>query len=247
MHPLIYLPLLLLLGNTLSSAETKEKPSRHVRFLAMGEAPPFRQEIRDGVRYELDPLPGSLPPTELILESGEAVKPRLGMITQRVKTPGGSTPLVARRAGDSGTSDVWARIEMPDAGDYLVYLFRNPAGKTWNDVMSKVVPDGDGTPAGNVRITNLFPQTVTIVWGKEVVSLERGVSILRKAIPNAETPFQILAADSSGKLKSYHSSGVSQNVGERVWITIYRADGITPRRPLKVSILKEPVVKEPER
>ena len=38
-------------------AEPESKPARHARFFAVGESPPFRQEIRDGVRYELDPPP----------------------------------------------------------------------------------------------------------------------------------------------------------------------------------------------
>jgi hypothetical protein len=49
----------LFLGITIASAEEKPKPAeRHVRFLAVGEIPPFRQEIRDDVRYELEPREG---------------------------------------------------------------------------------------------------------------------------------------------------------------------------------------------
>ena len=35
---------------------------RELRLLPVGDMPPFRQEIRDGVRYELEPDPGSEPP-----------------------------------------------------------------------------------------------------------------------------------------------------------------------------------------
>ena len=35
------------------------RPPRHLRVLAVGESPPYRQEVRDGVRYEMPPPPGS--------------------------------------------------------------------------------------------------------------------------------------------------------------------------------------------
>ncbi|MEM9237940.1 MAG: hypothetical protein AAGB14_14295, partial [Verrucomicrobiota bacterium] len=63
-----FLFLLLMLPGSLTWAEEGEEtkpPPRQMRLLTVGERPPFRQEIRDGVRYELPPPPGSLPPVEL--------------------------------------------------------------------------------------------------------------------------------------------------------------------------------------
>ena len=244
------LPALLLFLSTFLSGETREKTSRHFRMLAVGETPPFRQEIRDGVRYELEPPPGSLPPPVVFpdggTKSGNAVDLRLGMITERVKVPQGAAPLVLRRERDGRAPGGWLNVGMPETGDFMIYLFRNPSMKTWDGAMGLVVPDGAGTPAGSLRITNLFPQAVRVVLGKEAIKLEKGGSILRKAEPGAESPFRILASDSSGKMICYYSGGVMQNAGERGWVTIYRADGASPRRPLKVSILREPVTKDPE-
>jgi hypothetical protein len=226
------------------SAQQEKSPPRHARFLALGESPPFRQEIRDGVRYELDPPPGSVPPREIVVgfggeeETAAELPLRLGFITGRVEVPAGEGT-IGLRGGDGAP---WVTVKRPASGDFMVYLFRGTGAKTWNEVSSLVVADGSGTPAGKVRITNLFPQSVRVVWGTEASVLGSGKSMLRDARPGSEVAFQILVRDEAGGLRRYFSGGVNQNPGERGWLTIYRADGESPRRPLKVSMLREPVV-----
>lgn len=226
-------------------AQSAEKPARHARFLAVGESPPFRQEIRDGIRYELEPPPGSVPPRELVPgfgdEVAEAVTLRLGVISAPVKVPAGEGNLTLRRGGEAPDTTPWLGVKRPESGDFLVYLFRAPGKPAWDDAVGLVVPDGAGTPAGTVRITNLFPQAVRVAWGNEGLMLTPGKSILRTLEPGAEHPFQILVPDASGAMKRYFSGTVTQNTGERGFVTIYRADGPSPRRPLKVLMLREPV------
>jgi hypothetical protein len=60
--------LLFLLPLLAGLAAAQEAPTASLRLLALGELPPFRQEIRDGVRRELDPPAGSVPPR--MLEAG---------------------------------------------------------------------------------------------------------------------------------------------------------------------------------
>lgn len=240
----------LLAALPLAAAPEGKPAARHVRLLALGESPPFRQEIRDNVRYELDPPKGSIPPREVTVGSGESVSEpmalRLGQITAPVKVTAGVGALAIRRSDDPSDSKPWLSVKPPETGDFLVYVFRDPNKKTWDDAVSLVVPDGDGTPAGTVRIANLFPLAVHVAWGGESLVLGPGKSILREAKPGAEIPFQILVPDESGALKRYYSGGVNQNQGERGFVTIYRADGFSPRRPVKVSMLREPVVAPPK-
>jgi hypothetical protein len=232
------------------AAEPEHKTDRHARFLALGESPPFRQEIRNGVRYELDVPADSIPPREVIpqcgKESAAAVALHLERISTPVAVPEGEGTLDLRRAGEAPDALPWLRINRPAAGDFLVLLWRDPAKKTWRDAVYLIVPDGPaGAPAGTVRIVNLFPQSIRVMWGDESQVLAAGKSIQRSVRPTAEIPFQILVPDRSGTMTRYYSGNVTQNRGELGLVTFYRADGTAPRRPVKVLALREPAPPAP--
>lgn len=231
-------------------ADPESKPVRHARFLAVGDSPPFRQEIRDGVRYEIDPPPDSIPPREVLPvcgnESATPVAIHLGRISAPVTVPQGAGTLDLRRPGTAPGAEPWVRFTRPETGDFLVLLWRNRTQGSWKYATSLIVPDGPaGAAADTARIVNLFPLAVRINWGRESLILPAGKSIQRSISPGADIPFQIVVSDSSSPMKRYFSSSVTQNHGERGWITIYRADGEAPRRPLKVAMLREPAPSEP--
>ena len=234
-------------------ADPEAQPVRYARFFAVGDSPPFRQEIRDGVRYEIDPPPDSIPPREIVpgfgKESAAAVVIHLGRISTPVAVPEGKGPLDLRRPGTAPGAEPWVRLNRPETGDFLVYLWRDRTQATWKNATSLIVPDGSaGAAADTARIVNLFPLAVRILWGHEALILPAGKSIQRTVIPGADVPFQILVPESSAapaSFKRYYASTITQNHGERGWITIYRADGEAPRRPLKVTTLREPVPPAP--
>lgn len=230
----------------LSTAPAEEPAAeipRHARFLAVGDSPPFRQEIRDGVRYELDPPPGSIPPREVVPgfagKPSEPVPLRLGRISPPVVVPAGEGPLLLQRAGDAPDALPWVSLKSPETGDFLVMLWRDPKSASWQRARSLVVAEA---PAGHARIVNLFPQPVRMLWGAESVLLPPGDAILRPIPQNKAVLLKILTADASGAMKRYYSGSVSANSAERCLVTTYRADGEAPRRPLKVSILREPAI-----
>jgi hypothetical protein len=227
-------------------AAPETKSGRHVRFLAVGDSPPFRQEIRDGVRYELDVPPDSIPPREVVpgfgKQSAAAAALRLGRISLPVSVPPGEGIVDLRRVGETPDAVPWLRIQRPESGDFLVLLWRNPTHKTWQDAISLSVPDGpDIAPAGHVRIVNLHPQAIRMTWGGKNLILPAAKMIQRAVKPGTQIPFQILVADSTASMKPYYSGTVTQNQGERGLVIIYRADGVAPRRPLQVAVLREPV------
>ena len=224
-----------------ATAEEAAAKVRHARFLAVGESPPFRQVIRDGVRYELEPPPGSIPPRNVLAGSGgkpsEPVPLRLGRIGPRVEVPAGEGTLQLWLADDdTDENPPWITLKRPVAGDFLVLLWRGPASESWNDVSSITLAE---TPAGMARIVNLFPLAINIEWGGKSLLLPAGRSILRPVPPDQPVSLRILARDAQGSMKRYYSGTVSSIEGERSLVTIYRADGAAPRRPLKVSVLRE--------
>ncbi|MCX6867419.1 MAG: hypothetical protein NTV46_14585, partial [Verrucomicrobia bacterium] len=202
------------------------------------------------VRYEIDPPPDSIPPREVVpafdKESAAAVAIHLGRISTPVSVPQGAGTLDLRRPGAAPGAEPWVRIIRPETGDFLVLLWRNRTQGSWKNASSLIVPDGPaGAAADTARIVNLFPLAVRVIFGRESVILPAGKSIQRSISPGTDIPFQIVITDSSAPMKRYFSSSVTQNHGERVWITIYRADGENPRRPLKVAMLREPALPDP--
>lgn len=219
---------------------------REVRFFPVGELPPFRQDVRDGVRYELEPPAGTIPPREVMLgfdgDQSEAVLLRLGQISEPLKVPNGSGPVLLKKREAAAEAEPWLRLTRPEAGDFLVILWRDAKGGTWEKVNSLVLPDDPvSAPAGSVRIINISPYPVRMVIGAEKILLDAGKSFKRTVPSGIEQPFQILLADTSGNLKTLHSSVITQNAGERSLVLVFRADGESPRRPVKVSVQREPV------
>jgi len=229
------------------AAQPAAKPMRQVRFLAVGDWPPFIQEIHDGVRYELDPPPGSIPPREVIPGFGkQTLKPvslHLGRISDPVELPAGAGELALRQGGGASPSTLWMRLDVPESGDFLIFLVRKSVNETWKNAASLIVPDGSTeAPTGIVRIINLFPHSIHLLWGSEELRLPAGGTILRAANPDADTTFQILASNEAGEMKRYYSGSVTQNQTERSIITIYQSNEEDSRRPVKVLMLREPML-----
>ena len=239
---------LFLLCGAIGNAVAKDKADtheRHVRFLAVGEAPPFRQEIREGVRYELEPPAGSIPPREVVCgfegDDTNTVKIRLGQISGALKVPPGKGPLILRQVGENGKSTPWLQFACPESGDFLVLLWRASPQATWAGVKSLVLPDNlTAAPASGVRVINLAPVDVGVVIGDEKLLLGAGRMIQRQLPEKSERVFEVKSDDDKGNLQRVYAGVISQNPGERGLVIVYRADGLTPRRPVKVSVLREP-------
>lgn len=231
------------------NAEQPEKPPRQVRFLPVGDLPPFRQEVRDGVRYELEPPPGSIPPREVMLgfggEEQQAAPLSLGRVSEPLKAPAGIGPLLVRRK-DAAEAEPWLKLERPETGDFLVLLWRDPAKGSWEQARSLVLPDSrEAAPAGQVRVINLSPVTVGVVFAGEKIALQAGKTYQRPIAVGKETDIQLGAVDAKGVLTRFHSGTIFQNPGERTLVVVYRADGVQPRRPLKAVIQREPLPPPP--
>ena len=232
-------------------AEAEHESVRKVRFLAVGELPPFRQAVRDGVRYELEPPAGSIPPREVLvgIEGGEpkATPLNLGRISEPLKAPAGIGPLLLKRRDAAHDAAPWLQLTCPESGDFLVVLWRDPKSSSWDKARSIVLPDDSlNSPSGGVQIINISPATVGITIGSEKLVLSAGKILRRKVTQGGEEAFQILLTDTSGSLRPLYSGVITQNPGERSMVLVYRADGESQRRPLKVSVLREPTPPLPQ-
>lgn len=232
--------LLFLLPLLAGFVTAQEAPTASLRLLALGELPPFRQEIRDGVRRELDPPVGSIPPRTL--EAGlpaaaekdakaPAFRLQLGMLglPAKVFPTEGKVKLRDPEQGD------WAEIPCPAGAKTLAVLWRK--GDSWKKPEVLALPDlaADHDPRV-FRFVNVSPQTVGLVFGEKRLQLESG-KVLSLALPDGAraVSVSVLFAGPGGALKPCFSGMAEPRKGSATQYFIHRADGESPRRPVNVT------------
>lgn len=217
--------------------------ARVLRLLPLGDSPPFRQEVRDGVRYELEPPPGSVPPRQLAwgdAESTATVRLNLGQVSEPLPIPVGAVPFILREPGEPAESArPWVRLTLPETGNLLALLWRD-ADVPWTQPRAMLLPEHlTAFPAGSLRVVNLTAAPVAMILGTERIPLTPGQVLVKPLAVGADVPLQLAYNDASGNVRRFHSSSVLLNEGERGQIFIHRADGERPRQPVKVVILSE--------
>ena len=83
------------------------------------------------------------------------------------------------------------------------------------------------------------------IWGGEKLILGARKIFTRTVPTGREHAFEVQLPDTNGILKRLHAGIILQNPGERTLVLIYFADGVGQRRPLKVSVHREPAPAAP--
>ena len=231
--------------STKTESPEKKRPPRNLRILPVGESPPYRQEIRDGVRYELPPPPGSVPPMEVSFVASETEKTgcilRMGMVSEAIPVQEGPAPVVLRN-GPTTAEDAppWITLNLPETGNALIVVWRSDQG--WAKPRWIVLGDGaEACPAGTVRVVNVSPARVALEAGPLPRLVVDSIKVGRVAVgASAGIPFRLFYQDvRSSEWKQFRNSGLAQGTGERTTFVVYRADGVAPVEPLKTVILRE--------
>jgi hypothetical protein len=247
------LPLLLFLL-AITSAPAQESPpaakpgttARTMRVLPLGEPPPFRQEVKNGVRQEQEPDARNIPPREVLLGKGETavtIRLNLGRATEAVKVPVGTAPVILNvkpaPADAKAAPKPWLTIPPLETGDLLALTWRDP-GKTWAQARVLVLPDSAAAfPAGNVRIVNLLPVEAALVLGADQVIVPAGTTLMR-AIPVAvDSAIRIAFKNATGQFEQFYDASIQLNPTDRAQVVVHRADGEKPRQPAKAIIFNE--------
>ena len=244
------LPLLLLLTLAGGLGQTPPPPSqpaaatRTLRLLPLGEPPPFRQEVRDGVRYELEQDANSIPPRQVVLTGDKAATPiplNLRRATAPLAVPTGTAPVVLAlpAAGAQAAPVPWLSVKLPETGDMLALVWRDPA-KPWSQPRTLVLPDSAAAfPAGKVRIVNLLPAAAAAIFGTERVLIPPGKTLLRAVAPGVDLGIQLAFQTATGEFQQFYSSSLLLHPNERAQVLLYRADGENPRQAVKTVIFNE--------
>lgn len=219
--------------------EEKVVPPRRLRVLTIGDAPPFRQEIREGVRHEMEAPPGSLPPYEVVV-AAEGVEPI--ELDLNLKEPSRAVvlPGVAVKARFQSGGALWHQVTVPEGQDYLAILWRDPKVGLWDKARSILVKDDASIAAGKVRFVNISPVEIAVILDAKKFIIKPGQTVVRQIGVTQGIPIQLAYADpASGAWKRYYSSALVQSRGERTTVVTYRADGEKPRSPIKMISMRE--------
>lgn len=229
---------------TESGGAGKAEPKHSVRFLPVGDAPPFRQEVRDGVRHELEPPAGSIPPREVMIETTpEETLPcrlRLGQTSQAVWLPPKLRSVTVK--ADGGRE--WLRCDLTEARDHLVVVWRDVARGSWLEPRHMVVAN-PGLGEGMLRVVNTTGSGFRIVVGAgtgrkdQVIAAGRQVVVATGA--GDGIPLQVFQA--GGAARPFYSTRMVMNPGERgiVLLYSYRAERLAGKLAAKVMLLRDRV------
>lgn len=234
------LSLLLVLTGLLHAEEAPAEAAKHgppMRLLALGEPPPFRQEVRGDRRVELDAEKGALPPHQISLAECPAVPLTLCQPAPLAHVPPAPTVTLLDKAA------TWTSLEIPEAlrtKPKLALFWRDP-GKTWDTPRNLLLDDSaEAFPAGQVRFVNLLPTTAAIKIGDTTQELAAGKVWLCPA-PAAGKALQIAFRASDGTWLPVHAATFEPaQAGMRMEVIVYRTDTTTARRPAKALVLRGP-------
>lgn len=212
-----------------------------LRLLALGEMPPFRQEIRDGVRRELDPPAGSIPPRTLEAPAPEAkaAPPVFRLILGSPSPAVTVTPVEGRVALSETGQGKWLEVPCPPASRTLAILWR--PGKSWDRPQVLALPELTAKyDPRSFRFVNVAPQAVGIVFGDKRLQLQSGRSIELVLPPEAKEATVTVMYSAEDGLKPCFSGAAQVREGSATQFFIHRADGEAARRPVAVTVVSGP-------
>jgi len=227
-------------------ALSQDNPQHRLRVLAVGDQPPFKQEVRDGARYEIAPPADLVPPRKLLIpfpvKQGEEkqkedmeMRLRLGQASAPLMMP---VPENRRVALNSDYSGKWLDIPLTPGNASLAIVWRK--GPKWTAANTVIVPDDAAARAeGNLHFSNVSAVNVGLEIEKEKIMLKPGMSYTRKLPADKMTPLQVSYFMPDGSNRLCHSAALEPCRGSYRRLVIYSADGARPRNPVKVLQLEE--------
>lgn len=228
----------------LGLAQGNDGPQGWLRLLAVGNSPPYREKVVKGVRMQIAPPQGSIPPRQLLIpgrkDSVQRVRLQFGVITPAKRTSKGTVPLKELGAGED--DEPWMKLKTGNGEASLAILFRHPK-KDWEAPRVLMLPDDLTThPEGAVRVVNASVYSMRVEVGKATpfVMTPGAVKVLRSAGNGVltNTPLKIFV-QIKGDWKQIYNAALNQAENERTNVVVYRSDGEKPRRPAAALVLRE--------
>ena len=231
-----------------SAASAQDNPPKHIRFLPLGELPAWKEELKDGVRKGLKPPPGSVPPEDTALLSGDQAIPfdmTLRAFTKML-TMAPTTPKLEIRKGKETAATPWLSTSRPPAAPLsLGVLFRDPATMSWDNPKMLLLPDDPSSfKAGEIRFVNVSDKTVLVKLGRSAFGIAPGKTA-SKPIKEGKTP--ILVGYLEGKAqKEIWQNEIKVLSNQRVQCFFYKAQNPKATGAVRFHFAPEPMPKLPK-
>jgi hypothetical protein len=234
--------LLLFLGLVLPatvSAQDEETSPQTLRILTLGDAPPFTQEVRDGVRYELDPPEGSVPPPKVTLH-GVSIEKGPPALFLPLGNPSADLTFVAGEDAKlvlkTEEGEEWLTTSVPTQKKSLLVVWRD-SSDDWSKPRHLFL--SDDAESDSVRILNLCSRNLGTFFGEQKVKLSPGEPVVLDSPEEEAANFAIVYPDKKGQAKPCLSTRLQKDATLSRQYFIYAADGKTSRIPVKVTALTE--------
>lgn len=249
-----------LLLTVLSSPLTgQDVPPKHFRFLPLGELPKWDDELvnddeRQGIRVGKEPPPGSVPPRDASILSGEAdlaIDLKLGSFTERV-TIDGETPTLTLKEGKVGAGVPWLNSRMPSSNLNLGVLYRDPQAMTWKQPkMLLLKDDATSFPAGKIRLANVSDRMILVQIGDpeakptpKIFGVPAGQAV-QKPLKVGKNQIRVGYLTARRTKQWIWQNEVVLQANQRLQTFFYKAQGKDPRQRVLFRFVPEPLPKLP--
>ena len=164
-------PVALILLSLSLSVFAQGASHKHMRFLPLGDLPPHRETIENGVRIQFPPALGTIPPKPTTLaidhKEGRDVPLRLKEFTEWSSinpTAGGVKLFQGKQIGGKP----WISSRFSSKSQSLGVLYADHQNKNWFNPKIITVPDDLSTfPAGSIRFVNVSHCSALVRFGNE--------------------------------------------------------------------------------
>ncbi|MGD9418967.1 MAG: hypothetical protein Q7R22_008495 [Verrucomicrobiota bacterium JB025] len=232
----------------------RELPVGWLRFMPVGEHPPFRQEVRNGARYELEAPHGARPPRHVTVGSGgeegtqfeEDATLILGRLSRFVSVVPGEARIVPKGAPAGDEGGPWHDLYVgAECRQWLAVMWRDERAGSWEKARHVLLPDDATSFApGSIRFINTTPVRVSVRLGDQVIGLEpRSATV--KRVGSGSVGLKVAVLDREGRWRKMYDGTVSQGTGDRTNVVVSVADGERPRKPVMVTTVRDRVPAPP--
>ena len=221
------------------SVLAQEASHKHMRFIPLGDLPPHRETIKNGVRIQFPPAPGTVPPkpTTLVIDpkEGRDVPLRLKEFTEWSSinpTAGGVRIFQGKQIGGKA----WISSSFSSKSQSLGVLYADHQNKNWFNPKMMLVPDDLSTfPPGSIRFVNVSHCSALVRFGNEKADVIAPGKVLLKKLKQGNHPVLVgyLAPSKNNAREVIFQNELMMKPKQRIQAFFYQARGENPRKAVK--------------
>lgn len=229
--------LLVSLLTSLVASAQEELPPKFLRYVALGQLPPWKEEILSDRRIQLPPEPGQMPPNEIWVNGGDysgiSRKLYLKRLTNYFSFDGEQTKLEIL---DKEGGAVWFGHPMPNASHTLAILFRDLNEMTWFKPVAKVVRDDlQAFPLGTMRLVNVSHMEVVVKVGEEAPVFIKPGESSHQTLQEGNNLVIVDVVGPGGETRTIYQNDIPMKKGRRVQSFVYKSQGASPSIPVRFT------------